>query len=173
MELISARLHGVVEVPTAGLPVLRRKVADLDSYFLNRVQSRLVHLAELPVKAVGGVLALNANGLSIGRHPVYAERIVALKCRTRHQGNHLQWVANVAKAGSWAQRDGGEIVQPLRADVMAQLAAFGLQQRCGVGDGDGLGCGPDLEWHIDSKRVGYLYRNVLADESLESRNCDR
>src|SRR6185369_2867599 len=37
MDLIGAGFHGVVEVSACGLPELRRKIAGLDGYFLDRV----------------------------------------------------------------------------------------------------------------------------------------
>ena len=61
--LVGARLHGVVDVSAAHLPILSREIAGLDRHFLNGVHTLLDRLAVHLLKAVGGVLAFHANGL--------------------------------------------------------------------------------------------------------------
>ena len=57
----------------------------------------------------------------------------------------------------------------LRLDLMAQLAAFGLQQRDLFGDGDGLRSGPYLQTDIQAHDLRDLHDDVLPDVRLKAR----
>src|SRR5262249_2980358 len=71
--LVGAGLHGVVEVASTGLAELGREVAHLNGHFLDRVEACLGDLVELAVLAIGGVLAFDANRLSVSRHAVHSK----------------------------------------------------------------------------------------------------
>jgi hypothetical protein len=65
MVLVSARLHGEVEVSASRLTELSRIIAGLDRHFLDGFHALLDDASLSAVKAVGGVLALNANRFAV------------------------------------------------------------------------------------------------------------
>src|SRR6185436_18631159 len=91
------RLHSEIEVAAARLAEFSRIVAGLDGHFLNRVQSGLGNLGLLFPDTVGGVLAFDTNGLSIGGHPVNAHHEVGAEGCTGKKIDYLQGVSNVSQ----------------------------------------------------------------------------
>ena len=77
-------------------------------------------------------------------------------------------------ARSWNQcPDTGNVSRALARDVMAEFAAFGLEQRGGFGDGDGFGGAAQLEPEIDAIRLRCRQIQTAADRFLKSRDRNR
>ena len=85
MELIRAGLHGVIEIAATSLTKLRGIIAGLNGDFLDGIHARLNALIDLPVHAVGGILAFDANGMRTGGHSVNPELVFVSKTRPRQQ----------------------------------------------------------------------------------------
>ena len=129
--------------PLPACPIFRGVVAGLVCDFLNRVRVRLSHLRVIvvPEDTGGGVLALDAHGLSqsggegITRNrsaqPVDSEQ--AAGGIITHARKRQKRVVGIAVAGC-AGVDGSdaqqrELVQLLDGDIVSHVAGFGFQQR--------------------------------------------
>src|SRR5207244_3619147 len=97
MKLIGAGLHRVVEIAATGLTKLRGIIARLNGDFLNRIHARLHALIDLPVHAVGGVLAFDADGVRTGGHSINAELVFIGKTRARQQIQKLQRISDISQ----------------------------------------------------------------------------
>ena len=129
VELVRTGFHRVVEIAAARLSVLGGIIARLNGNLLDRIDPGLSHLVLLTPHTIGRVLTLDSNSLRTGRHAVNAKRVVVVKRCSRQKRNRLQWISNIAEASEAREGDHGQVVQLVGGDVLADFAAFGLQQR--------------------------------------------
>ena len=168
MVLVGAGLHGGVEEAACDLAILGCEVAGLDGELLNRFHAGL-GLGLRVDQIVGGILAFDAQRLGVAGIAVDANAAVWAEIATGQQQHHRVGVANARRSGApGTDSEDREVVQAIHLDVVAQLTAFGLQQRCGIGDGHGLCGGTDFQRRINADRLSHRQFNVLPDKGLES-----
>jgi len=169
VELVRAGFHGYVEDAAAHLPIFRGKVAGLNRNLLNGVDTGLRLGRNTRRAGVRGVLALNPEGLRVPGSPIDSNQRIGYE---RGPWNQLHYGVRIANAGASGKRSAnsqyGELIQALSGYVMAQLAAFRLEQRGRFGDGDGIGGSPHLQDDVDSQRLRDLNRQTRAGVFLET-----
>src|SRR5207249_5019588 len=104
---------------------------------------------------------------------VNPKRVVVGKRCARQQRDRLKWISNVAETSNTGQRDDRQVVQLVRGNVMAQLAAFSFEQRAFGLDGDRLCSRANLEWGVDARDPRYLHDDARPYKPSESRQIHR
>ena len=167
VELVAARFHGEIEQASAHLPVFGGEVAGLNGDFLDRVDTRLGQPPEAaPAQiTVARVLAINPHSVRVALSSVDTEG-------ARERGAWNQLRRNVWIPDTGADRQHGKLVQGLRRNVVAQLAAFGLQQGHGLGDGDRVRGRPHLKADVHTQHLRHAKPDVLPHVLLESLHAD-
>ena len=178
VKLVGAGFHGVVEVAASRLPKLRRKIAGLDGYFLDRVDAALVDLSDLVPHAIGRVLTVDANGFRGGGQAVHAYTAIGGIHDAREKLGDRQRIANVAeavgkKACASAQCQHRKVVRVINGHVVAQFAALGLQEGSLGGDGNRVGDRAHVQLDVLPNVRRHRDNQVLADEFLEASHGDR